>query len=98
MAHNIESEQKIIAEMIRLYCRKHHHTKALCDECSGLLDYAAARLNHCPFKDDKTFCSHCTIHCYKPEMRKRIKTVMGFSGPRMLFHHPVLLLRHALKK
>lgn len=98
MAHNIESEQKIIAEMIRLYCHKHHCSKALCNKCSGLLDYATARLKNCPFKNEKNFCSQCTIRCYKPEMQKHIKTVMRFSGPRMLFYHPVLLLRHALKK
>lgn len=98
MIHSIESEKKIIAEMIRLYCRKKHGSKTLCPECSSLLDYAAARLIHCPFKNEKTFCSHCSIHCYKPQRRQQIKTVMRFSGPRMLFYHPILLLRHGLKK
>ena len=45
----------------------------------------------------KTFCSVCKTHCYKPEMRQRIREVMRWSGPRMLFHHPVLAVRHLVE-
>ena len=44
--------------------------------------------------ETKTFCSACKVHCYKPEMREQIRTVMRWSGPRMLFVHPVLAIRH----
>lgn len=27
-------------------------------------------------------------------MRERIREVMRFSGPRMIFHHPVAAVRH----
>lgn len=37
----------------------------------------------------KTKCHKCSVHCYMPEMRERIKEVMRYSGPRMLLHHPV---------
>jgi hypothetical protein len=33
-----------------------------------------------------------------PDMRKRIIEVMKYSGPRMLLLHPVLTIRHKLKK
>ena len=36
--------------------------------------------------ETKTFCSNCKVHCYKPEMRKKIRAVMRFSGPRMIFY------------
>lgn len=91
---SIESEQRIITEMVHLYCLKKHHSRNLCPECESLLDYALKRLEHCPFQDLKSFCSHCPIHCYKPDMRKRVQEVMRFSGPRMLFHHPFLLMKH----
>ena len=55
---------------------------------------ADARVDHCPHIATKTFCSVCQTHCYKPEMRERIRQVMRWSGPRMLFHHPVLAVRH----
>ena len=43
------------------------------------------------------FCSNCTVHCYRPEMRERIRTVMRYAGPRMLFHHPVMAIRHMIE-
>ncbi len=47
--------------------------------------------------EEKTFCSNCTVHCYRPEMRERIRTVMRYAGPRMLFHHPVIAIRHMIE-
>ena len=93
---SIQSEKQVISEMIALYCKKNHNGKDhLCPECQTLLNYAEARLSRCPFGDEKSFCSHCKIHCYKPEMRIQVKKVMAFSGPRMLFVHPLLLIKHA---
>ena len=92
-----EREKRMVAEMIALYCRKNHHTgKELCPECRSLLDYAQQRSEHCPFMENKAFCSNCRVHCYKPEMREKIRAVMRFSGPRMLFHHPLMAIRHLI--
>lgn len=89
-------EKAAVSHMITLYCRKWHHTKGgLCSECAGLDAYARQRVGLCPFMETKTFCSNCAVHCYRPEMRERIRTVMRFSGPRMLFYHPVMAVRHA---
>ena len=38
--------------------------------------------------ETKTFCSACKVHCYKPEMREQIRTVMRWSGPLMPFCPP----------
>ena len=90
-----EFEKAVVTEMIALYCKKTHKTKgALCPECAALAAYARARSGKCPFAQTKTFCSNCAVHCYQPDMRERIRTVMRFSGPRMLLYHPVLALRH----
>lgn len=91
-------EQYIVAEMIALYCRKNHvgQQGQLCPDCRTLLDYAAARSEHCPFMAEKTFCANCKVHCYKPDMREKIRQVMRFSGPRMLLHHPVLAIWHLI--
>lgn len=45
--------------------------------------------------EHKTFCSRCPVHCYREQMREKIRAVMRFSGPRMLFHHPLAVVRHA---
>lgn len=93
----IAREKKTIAAMVGLYCRKKHGTHdGLCEDCSELLDYATCRLDRCPFGPQKTTCAKCPIHCYKPQMRERVKTVMAFAGPRMLLRHPILAVRHLL--
>ena len=94
-----EREKRMVGEMIALYCRKNHKTKkgSLCAECAELTEYAKQRSDKCPFMEQKTFCSNCRVHCYKPEMREKIRAVMRFSGPRMIFHHPVAAARHVIE-
>jgi hypothetical protein len=83
--------------MVRIYCHgQHGATDDLCEECQELLDYAGKRLENCPFGDDKPTCSKCTVHCYKPEMRRRVIAVMRYAGPRMMSRHPVLAVQHLL--
>lgn len=94
-----QKEQQVVTEMVRLYCRRNHaeYDKAhgrMCQACQELADYASARSAHCPFMENKTFCANCKVHCYKPEMRERIRQVMRFSGPRMLFYHPGMAIWH----
>lgn len=93
-----EREKKIVSQMITIYCRKKHSSKGeLCPNCAALNEYARMRSDKCPFMETKTFCSNCKVHCYKPEMREKIKEVMRFSGPRMLFYHPVAAIRHLIE-
>jgi hypothetical protein len=91
-------EFKMIAAMLRMYCRIHHGSKdaVLCSECRELHDYAYRRLERCVFGDVKPTCANCTVHCYKASMRERIRVVMRWAGPRMLWHHPVLAIRHMI--
>ena len=92
-----EREKELVSQMIALYCRKKHGRKALCPDCAALDSYARQRSDKCPFMETKTFCSNCRVHCYRPEMREKIRAVMRFSGPRMIFHHPVIALRHVIE-
>lgn len=97
------TEKRLIPVMIGMYCRGNHKEarkqagikrNGLCPQCAELAGYAAFRLDKCPFKKDKGFCSYCRIHCYKPEYRTEMKQVMQYSGPRMLFSHPLFALSH----
>ena len=92
-----EREKETVSLMIRLYCRKKHGGKALCPECAALDAYARQRSDKCPFMETKTFCSNCRVHCYRKDMREKIRQVMRFSGPRMIFHHPVMAIRHVIE-
>ena len=93
-----EREKRMVSQMIVLYCRKKHHTRGdLCPQCAALDAYAKMRADKCPFMETKTFCSNCRIHCYKPDMRAKIREVMRFAGPRMILHHPVAAIRHVVE-
>ncbi|MBN1615653.1 MAG: nitrous oxide-stimulated promoter family protein, partial [Deltaproteobacteria bacterium] len=81
----MEREIKTAATMIEIFCRGHHGVKeALCPDCRDLLGYVRQRLEKCPFKGNKPRCSKCSVHCYQPEMREKIRAVMKYAGPRML--------------
>ena len=93
-----EKEKELVSQMIALYCKKNHKTnEGLCEECGELDAYARLRSDKCPFMETKTFCSNCKVHCYNPVMREKIREVMRFSGPRMIFHHPVIAVRHVIE-
>ncbi|MDO9333975.1 MAG: nitrous oxide-stimulated promoter family protein, partial [Dehalococcoidales bacterium] len=94
----ITREDKTVAVMITLYCRRHHRQRRLCTECQDLLEYAHERLGKCPFQEGKPVCSKCRVHCYKPTMREKIRTVMRYSGPRMLYRHPVMAIFHLIDR
>lgn len=95
IADKREKEKEIVRLMILLYCRKKHGAKrGLCAECERLAEYAERHTDRYPFMETKTFCSNCRAHCYTPDMREKIKTVMRFSGPRMLLHHPATAVWH----
>ncbi|MBO5878866.1 MAG: nitrous oxide-stimulated promoter family protein [Alistipes sp.] len=94
ISRKLQHERRIVADMIALYCRKKHSTKELCNDCRTLAEYADRRTMACPKMAEKTFCSQCKSHCYRQDMRERIREVMRFAGPRIILHHPIAALRH----
>lgn len=113
MGKNVESkrekEKRLVSQMIALYCKDLHKDRnpqnrgkslgkvILCEECAELDNYARTRSEKCPFMETKTFCSNCRVHCYKADMRQKIREVMRYSGPRMLFYHPITAIRHVME-
>ena len=86
----IEQEKKLITIMIEIYEKAHG------EDLSTLKEYAYKRIDHCPRKEEKTFCSSCPIHCYAPVYRQQIKMVMKYAGPRMIYKHPVIAIKHMI--
>ena len=96
-APRMKRERETLEAMIRLHCTNRHGQRgSLCRECAELQAYAQARLRKCPFQEGKPTCAKCPVHCYQPGMRERIRGVMRYAGPRMLYRHPVLALFHYL--
>ena len=93
-----ELEIKTVDIMIGIYCRHHHGKETLCSSCQELSSYARQRTLKCQFGEDKPTCGKCRTHCYKPQMKVEIRKVMQFSGPIMVYSHPILALRHLRAK
>ncbi|MFX1277941.1 MAG: nitrous oxide-stimulated promoter family protein [Promethearchaeota archaeon] len=95
----LEMERKTILTMIHMFCRKFHGSKNnLCENCLELYEYANQRLNNCHYGENKPTCEKCPIHCYRSEMREKVRKVMRYAGPRMIYSHPVKGFRHLIKK
>ena len=97
LSPRFERERRTMEAMIAIYCRdRHGFRQPLCDQCTGLLDYAEQRLDRCVFPDNKPTCATCPVHCYRPGMRAAVKEIMRYAGPRMIYQHPYLAIRHIL--
>lgn len=92
----IESEKRVVSEMIRLYSRKKLGQKELSEQMLALEQYAIRRLDCCKFGEAKKPCKNCPVHCYAPQMREQIREVMRWAGPRMIFYSPLAAIRHWL--
>lgn len=93
-------EKKTVEMMVEIYCRGNHkdqpheNSDRLCPQCREIVDYAHARVDHCPLIENKPTCQKCIIHCYKKEKRETIRKIMRYAGPRILFVHPILAVMH----
>ena len=95
----LEKEKKTIKTMISMYCKKNHSTnEELCEQCVELFEYAEKRLKHCRYGENKPACENCPIHCYNPDMREKVRKIMRFAGPRMIYTHPIMGFRHLFNK
>lgn len=97
----LDRELATMERMVRLYCRAHHSADPAqgagpCATCAEFLEYAGTRLAKCPYGEDKPTCARCPVHCYKQAPREFAREVMRWAGPRMLFRHPYLAIRHLL--
>lgn len=92
-------ELKTINAMVGIFCHDiHKPAKGPCPDCAALMAYVLARLERCPFGEEKPACAQCQVHCYQPEKRQKIREVMRYAGPRMMKRHPLLALRHLINK
>lgn len=93
----IDKEAETVRTMIKMYCNGNHSSNnSMCNDCLDLVSYAESRALNCKFGNKKPVCGKCKVHCYKQNMREKIKTVMRYSGPRMICKHPIMLARHAI--
>ncbi|SHJ56166.1 Nitrous oxide-stimulated promoter [Malonomonas rubra DSM 5091] len=101
---------KVLALFTSVYCKAHHQAGRspienlppelshlsgyrCCTECTEFLLYAIERRLKCPL-DEKPSCKHCTIHCYRPGHREKVREIMRFSGKALIRKGRLDLLWH----
>lgn len=82
--------------MIDLYQAKCPQASAEPEHYEALFAYAQKRLDKCVFGEEKPACKQCPVHCYQPAKREEMKQIMRWAGPRMLWRHPILTVRHLI--
>ena len=84
---------EVLERFTAVYCRAHHDAGAggLCAECAEFLAYAQERRRLCPLHP-KPACKHCSLHCYRPGHREKVRQVMRFSGRRAILRGRLDLL------
>lgn len=96
----IQRERDTIEAMVNIFCAGKHkgpiasHSNVLCKECTSTLSYALQRIDFCPHKSEKPSCANCSVHCYRGEWAEKIKQLMRYAGPKMIFKHPILAFFH----
>ena len=99
MKKRLKREQRTVYTMILMYCSHFHSGNGyLCNDCDSLWKYANDRIQQCMLGYSKPVCSNCPVHCYNPEMRERIREVMRYAGPRMIWKHPWFAIMHIADK
>jgi hypothetical protein len=110
MTKRQKKDISLLARFVRLYCAGHHPatgrrdvplpaaqgTVPLCSECALLMEYAVSKRLSCPLEGEKPSCRRCRIHCYGDRERKKIRTVMAWSGKRMIMSGRLGYLWHYL--
>ena len=98
----LRREYRTMECMVGIWCADHHGAApkqaGTCEECRAFLDYAARRLEKCPYGEAKPTCAKCPIHCYKRAQREHAREIMRYAGPRMTLRHPWLSLMHLVDK
>lgn len=94
----MKREWDTVETMIGIFCKDKHSPieQELCNDCFELQQYAAEKLRKCRWQEDKPTCANCPIHCYRKSMAKKIKEVMRYAGPKMIYKHPIMAIRHLL--
>ena len=101
---------RILALFTSIYCKSQHPAEQkpllgmplslgnlaryhCCDHCQDFLRYAIERRLKCPLVEKPT-CKHCTLHCYRPGHREKVREIMRFSGKALIRRGRLDLLWH----
>lgn len=89
-----EKERRLLSCMVAYYCRKNHGNRVrLCPECADVDRFIRQRC-HCPRQEATRLCRSCPAQCGRPELKEKLRRMVRYACPRMLFRHPVTVSRY----
>lgn len=88
--HAVDKGSFPLPEGLERYFRK---GILLCPSCADFVAYALQKREKCPL-DPKPSCKHCKIHCYSREYRDMVRTIMAFSGRKLIMRGRLDYLWH----
>lgn len=92
--NRLQREALIVKTMIEFHCGRIHKETSVCQNCAELVTYTSHKLEHCKFGLKKPVCKTCPVHCYSPDKKQKIRDVMRWAGPRMIYRYPVYAIVH----
>ena len=92
----ISREKETIAKMIALYQKQCPQASVEEGHYQALNAYADKRLDKCVFGEEKPACKQCPVRCYQSAHLVELTLIMRWAGPRMLWRHPILTVRHLM--
>lgn len=97
-----EKDLATLEAMAQIYCDAHHigmnkDAVNLCIECREAVIATLNRTQVCPNGHIHN-CQDCDIKCQRGDGQSRIKAIMAYSAPRMLWRHPLMTFTYLRKK
>ena len=101
-ASKTNKDLKTLEAMARIYCSKWHAASAkdaagVCEECRTAVEATFNRADACPY-DHAHNCQDCTTKCQRGENQERIKQIMRYAAPRMIYRHPLMTFEYLRKR
>lgn len=101
-ASNTNRDRRTLEAIGRIYCHGNHAHMAkdaagLCLQCRCAVESTLARTIACPNGHEGN-CQDCRIHCQRGEAQERIRKIMHYAAPRMVFRHPIMTAHYLRKK
>lgn len=97
-----ERDRATLEAIGSIYCRRHHRDivkdgTGLCASCREAVEATLERAQSCP-NGHRDNCQDCSVKCQRGEGQQRIREIMRYAAPRMLFRHPLMTFVYLRKR
>ena len=96
--NKIDKDRRVLEAMGSIYCQGNHADAqkdegGMCPECRATIENTLSRAASCPYGHQD-----CKTHCQRGDAQIRIKAIMRYAAPKMMFRHPIMAFEYLRKK